>query len=288
MDSTILRSWNGKTIRHRADGYLSLTDMTQAAGKLLSGWLRLKDTEEYLEALSIDTGLSIRNDEPIEESRYVNQHIALIDIVKGGIPDLQGSWGHGLVALELAGWLNKSLAIQCNKWNMELMTTGSVSLVPKESAIVSTKKSETLTEAKLLGELFDTIFVGTTIDPLLVAGLKANEISKAHPELKSACESAKKLLPLPVQAELLRATDLAEQLTEATGIPFSARSINKFLIEHEYQYKNPLNEPPYLPTEKGNEFAKVVLQEANGNNKTVQQLRWFSGIVDCLKSLVGG
>lgn len=288
MDSNIIRSWNGKTIRHRADGYLCLTDMAQACDKKVNDWLRLKDTEEYLETLSIDTGFSIRKSETDDTSRYGNPRNALIEIVQGGLPENQGTWGHELVALEFARWCNKSLSIQCNKWVKELLSTGNVSIISEPVAIAPMISTSSKQSAKETCELIDAIFSGVNLDPFLVAGLKANEVSKEFPELKPLSEASKKLLPLPVESELLRATDLAEQLTHATGISFTARSVNKFLIEHEFQVKNPQNEPPYLPTEKGEQFAKVVLQEANGNNKTVQQLRWFSGIVDCLKSLVGG
>lgn len=288
MNSNIVRTWNNKTIRHRADGYLSLTDMAQACDKKVNDWIRLKDTQEYLETLSIDTELSIRTDETDIASRCGNSRNALIDIGRGGIPENQGTWGHELVALEFARWCNKSLSIQCNKWVKELLSTGNVSLVKNELALVPIKSENSKQSAKETCELIDAILSGVNLDPFLVAGLKANEVSKEFPEFKPLTEATKKLLPLPVESELLRATDLAEQLTQATGISFNARSVNKFLLEHQFQIKNPQNEPPYLPTEKGEQFAKVVLQEANGNNKTVQQLRWFSGIVDSLKSLVGG
>lgn len=135
MDSNIIRSWNGKTIRHRADGYFSLTDMAQSTGKQVASWLRNKDTTEYLEMLSIDTGFSIRNDEIETESHYVNSHNALIDIQVGGKAETTGTWGHELVAIEFARWCDKNLSIQCNKWIKELLSAGSVSIVSPATTV---------------------------------------------------------------------------------------------------------------------------------------------------------
>lgn len=129
---SIIRSWNGRTIRQREDGYLSLTDMAQATGKLFGNWYRLQDTQEYLEALALDTGLSIRMAEIESKSRYSDVNSALIEIKEGGISENQGTWGHRLVALEFARWLSKPLAIQCNKWMEELLLNGKVSLVPQQ------------------------------------------------------------------------------------------------------------------------------------------------------------
>jgi len=52
MSNLILRDWNGKSIRHREDGFMSLTDMCQAGGKLFGNWSRLQSTQEYLMVLT--------------------------------------------------------------------------------------------------------------------------------------------------------------------------------------------------------------------------------------------
>lgn len=122
---SIIRSWNGKTIRQRAD---SLTDMAQACGKRVQNWTRLADTKEFLEALSEDTLLPIINSESPSNGRCSDVSNALIENKQGGIPEDQGTWGHRLVALEFARWLNKSFAIQCNKWIEDLLTNGKVEL----------------------------------------------------------------------------------------------------------------------------------------------------------------
>lgn len=111
---TLIREWNGRTIRQREDGYMSLTDMCQACGKLFGNWKQLKATDSYIEALSSDIGI------PISQ---------LIEVSKGNSADIvQGTWGHRLAALELSRWLSPEFSIQCNKWIEELLTKGSVSL----------------------------------------------------------------------------------------------------------------------------------------------------------------
>lgn len=120
MNSNIIRSWNGRTIRQREDGYLSFTDMAQACGKRYADWSRLDSTKEYLEAL--------------RERRYADVHNeSLVEITQGGIPENQGTWGYRKVALRFAQWLSPDFAIQVDDWIEELLTTGKVELNQEES-----------------------------------------------------------------------------------------------------------------------------------------------------------
>lgn len=79
MQDLILREWNGKTIRQREDGYISLTDMAQACGKEFKAWNRLDGTKSYLATLSAVVKISTTE---------------LLEVNQGGIPGLQGTWGH--------------------------------------------------------------------------------------------------------------------------------------------------------------------------------------------------
>lgn len=291
MHNIMIREWNGKTIRHRADKYFSLTDMANATGKLVGNWRRLKDTEEYLECLSIDTGLSISVAETETESRYSHMNNALIDTVQGGVPELQGTWGHELVAIEFGRWCDKNLGIQCNKWVYELLDKGSVSLATEEKPVVTAIPTYTnewyrLQEAKATCELADLIWGKSPIDELLKSGVKANIVSKSHPALKSACEEMKTLLPMTIKAQLVTVTGIAELLTKESGVSFSARSLNTFLTNKGFQTRDVGREPPYMPTEKGKDFSEIVLQVANGCEKAVHQLRWFTTLVDELLPLI--
>lgn len=108
---SIIKSYQGKNIRIREDKYVCLTDMATASGKQLGGWIRLKRTAEYLEALS--------------EAMQIC--IGLLLEVENGTT----TWAHPDIAIEFAGWCSMPFKIQMNRWINELMTTGSVSIAPQ-------------------------------------------------------------------------------------------------------------------------------------------------------------
>jgi hypothetical protein len=111
--SHLIKDWNGRAIRIRADRHVCLTDMANACGKTFSNWYRLAGTRSYLETLS--TALQICGAD-------------LIEIVEGGNPQFQGTWGHPKVALRFAQWCSDEFAVQVDCWIDELLTTGSVTL----------------------------------------------------------------------------------------------------------------------------------------------------------------
>jgi hypothetical protein len=146
---------------------------------------------------------------------------------------------------------------------------------------------------KDISEAISSVFCLGTIDPNLVQGLIANEIGKAYPHLKAQMEAVKQLLPTPVEDELVTVTNLAKlymehggkKLNQNNSSQSNAKLMNKILINKGVQFKNPnLNakkngQPLYLPTELGKQYSKVILQEANRSNKTIQQLRWFPAVL---------
>lgn len=115
MPSNLIREWNGSTIRHRDNGYLSATDMCKACNKLFADWSRLDSSKEYLKAL--------------ENRRYGDLHNGkYVVTIRGGIPEVQGTWVHRKVAIRLAQWLDPNFAIQVDDWIEELLTQGTVTL----------------------------------------------------------------------------------------------------------------------------------------------------------------
>lgn len=88
------------------DGYVNATAICQAAGKRINNYLRSETTKEYLEALSRKTLISVS---------------ALIQVVKGGLPELQGTWVHPKVAIHLSMWADADLAVQVTEWVFEWM-----------------------------------------------------------------------------------------------------------------------------------------------------------------------
>ena len=116
MSNLILRDWNGKSIRHREDGFMSLTDMCQAGGKLFAHWHTLKSTQEYLEAIS--------------EKYYRDHDNTPIETSAGNLGEKGGTWGDRRVALRLAQWISPHFALQVDEWVEELLTTGNVNIGP--------------------------------------------------------------------------------------------------------------------------------------------------------------
>jgi len=104
--NNIIKSWNDTQIRIREDRYVSLTDMAQACGKRVNDFLRLKQTQSYLDALSNKTGI------PVTASQQGVQ--TLLEVRKGGDVTNSGTWGHPMVAIEFGRWLSPEFGIWCN------------------------------------------------------------------------------------------------------------------------------------------------------------------------------
>ncbi|WP_462254191.1 KilA-N domain-containing protein [Ferruginibacter sp.] len=88
------------------DGYINATGICKAAGKNFADYARLGSTKEYLDALNADMGI------PISE---------LVQQIKGGIPEYQGTWVHPQVAINLAQWASPKFAVAVSKWVFEWM-----------------------------------------------------------------------------------------------------------------------------------------------------------------------
>lgn len=95
------------TIFQRAqDGYIDATAMCKKAGKDFYEYSRRGQTKEFIEALSADTEIS---------------RDGLIQSIKGGIPELQGTWIHPQVAIHLAQWLSPTFSVLVSRWVLEWM-----------------------------------------------------------------------------------------------------------------------------------------------------------------------
>ena len=152
MTNLIVREFNGKKIRHREDGFMSLTDMCQAQGKRLNDWYRLDSTKEYLKVLT--------------EKYYADSRISPIEVSVGNRGEIGGTWGDRHVAIRLAQWLSPEFALQVDEWILELLNKGSVSIKSEQPAI-----GASLGIADL-----NTIYgimqgLGLTEDPILKSGM---------------------------------------------------------------------------------------------------------------------
>lgn len=99
--SLVLHQFNDTPIRQRAkDGYLDATAMCRATEKLFNDYARLQSTKDFLIALESDTGI------PVTEQ---------IQSVRGGSPELQGTWVHPFVAVNLGQWCSPLCAVFVSK-----------------------------------------------------------------------------------------------------------------------------------------------------------------------------
>ena len=115
--TNLIKNWNNKNIRIRSDRYVSLTDMAQATSKRVNNWLRLDSTKSYLKALSRSTQIGATD---------------LVQVIQGGDPQSQGTWGHPKVSIRFAQWCNDEFAVWVDNQIDELMTTGKVSIIAPE------------------------------------------------------------------------------------------------------------------------------------------------------------
>ena len=104
----IARKVENRLVHQRAiDGYFNATAMCQAVDKRFHDYSRLAATIAFLGALEAETGI------PVSE---------LVQQVKGGVPELQGTWVHPYVAINLAMWLSPEFAVQVSKWVAEWLS----------------------------------------------------------------------------------------------------------------------------------------------------------------------
>lgn len=89
------------------DGYVNATAMCKANSKQIGHYNSAATTIAFVNALADDIGI------PISE---------LIQIVKGGNPDLQGTWVHPRVAINLAQWLSPVFSVRVTKWVFDWMS----------------------------------------------------------------------------------------------------------------------------------------------------------------------
>lgn len=108
MTTTIIaHEYNGFEVGQRpADGYMNLTAMAKANGKLIADYLRLDSTKAFLEELSESMGY------PID---------SLIQVKTGRNG---GTWGHPRVAINCGQWCSAKFAALVSGWIFDWMTTG--------------------------------------------------------------------------------------------------------------------------------------------------------------------
>lgn len=132
----ITKQYNEKPVSFELGDHnlINATEMAVANGKLITDFLRLQTTKEYLEELSSVMGIPITD---------------LVIVKQGG--KRQGTWVHSKVAIRIAQWCNAKFAVQVDMWIEELMTKGSVTIQqPETKPIVKTEERTKAINASFL------------------------------------------------------------------------------------------------------------------------------------------
>lgn len=146
--------YNSHSVSFRNEGnsvFINATQMAKLFGKQPSDWLRLKATEEFLDAIYQSKNLPVAHIRATADNQHVisssrkkspvrgiprtadNEYFTLdssqktksddlIQVLQGG--NIQGTWMHEDVAMEFARWLSPSFAIWCNDRIKELLRHG--------------------------------------------------------------------------------------------------------------------------------------------------------------------
>jgi KilA-N domain len=111
--NSIIKFFEGKKIRiDKTNNYPNLTDMARATGKKVTDFLRLDNTKEFIDELSLSAGI------PVNEIYYATPG------------NTHGSWGHPKLAIKFAGWLSAKFEVLMTGWIFELLSTGRVEVEP--------------------------------------------------------------------------------------------------------------------------------------------------------------
>lgn len=106
---------NGNFIYQRIqDGYVNATAMCKAAGKEWKHYNELESTKAFLKELSEVEKCDIK-----ASARMTTT--ALVYSIQGGEPELQGTWVHPQVAINLGQWLSPKFAVKVSKWIFDWM-----------------------------------------------------------------------------------------------------------------------------------------------------------------------
>lgn len=89
------------------DGYVNATAICKSCGKKLNDYVGLKQTTDFLIALSSEIKINVSE---------------LIHTVNKGVPKNQGVWVHPQVAINLGQWASPQFAVLISKWVVDWMS----------------------------------------------------------------------------------------------------------------------------------------------------------------------
>lgn len=128
-------------ICRESDGYINVTNLCKAGGRLFSTWRRKTTTEEFLKILEEDIKSEYQKDTLAQlcTDILINTEIAQTDILElikietSGLNENRGTWVHPKVAINIAQWISPKFDVQVTKWVYQLLIVGSVKLTDDSS-----------------------------------------------------------------------------------------------------------------------------------------------------------
>lgn len=123
--------YNGSQITFETENgsvLVNATEMAKPFDKLPADFIRLKSTQEFIEALC---------------NRYGISHNEVVKVIQGGA--IQGTWFHQKLGLRYAQWLSPDFAVWVDEKIEELLTTGKATihqLSNKELALMVIQEAE--------------------------------------------------------------------------------------------------------------------------------------------------
>ncbi len=111
MATFISKAFSGKHIRiNSIDHYVCLTDMAKATGRKVNDFLRLDNTQDFINELSSNTGYPA------------------IELLIATAGNTGKTWAHPQIAIKFAGWLSPAFEVLMTSWIFELLSTRKVEL----------------------------------------------------------------------------------------------------------------------------------------------------------------
>jgi hypothetical protein len=114
------------------DGYINITNLCKAGGKMFNNWNQNNKTKRFLEVFSSTTGIPVIELAKQEKGGNRNRH----------------TWSHPQVAINIAQWISPEFDVMVSRWVYEIMLTGKVDIRNGKSTQELDKKNKELSKYK--------------------------------------------------------------------------------------------------------------------------------------------
>ena len=249
------------------DIFINATKIAKTFNKKPNDWLRLKDTQAYINAL-------IRNG----NSRYEN----FVITKQAGNSKEQGTWIHKKLIVLFARWLDPDFAVWCDSVIEEILETGSYSISHTPENPLK-KRTEDLEFASRQTSAFRISFQNIGITKPEELGITVNRAVKNETEIdfiklagKEGIETDTKFRTVTDLCKFIRGSDkFSDEIklsvsTKKNDKP-RPQNLNEILRDNGFQEKV---DGDWKATEKGEKFSQFVQNKSKHSAKTVYHTVW--------------